>query len=151
MDKKRTCIVALATLLPALGAPAFAADAPKRGDIGTLEERSAQGAVEVFCRSLPAAIDFYTKVGFIVERRAPTFIALKRDSLYLFLNERAKALQGDRGIQLRIITPDVDALAAKFKADAIHFEMELSDRYYGLREFSVIDPCGFVLRFAKPI
>jgi len=151
MDKKRAFTVALAALLLAFGAPSFAVDAPKESDIGTLEERSAQGAVEVFCRNLPEAIDFYTKVGFVVERRAPTFIALKRDSLYLFLNESAKAPQGDRGIQLRIITPDVDALAVKFKAEAIHFEMELSDRYYGLREFSVIDPCGFVIRFAKPI
>jgi hypothetical protein len=142
---------------------ASAADsgAVNTSEIGSIEERSFQGAVELFCREadLPSALDFYELAGFVVERRAGGFIALRREELYFYLNATPtvpeasaySALPFGRGVTLRIITPAVDEMAARMADAGVPFESQLSDRYYGMREFSVSDPCGFTVRFAFPI
>ncbi|NIA03656.1 MAG: hypothetical protein GWP12_03910 [Nitrospirae bacterium] len=116
-----------------------------------LDERTAQSAVELFCQNLDPAVAFYEKLGFEVERQARPFTAMRGYGMYIFLNSHEHTIQGERWVTLRVITPDVDQLAKRFEASGVKFEHPLGDRDYGMREFTVVDPCGFVVRFARPL
>ena len=45
------------------------------------------------------------------------------------------------------MVPDVDTYWTKINAKGIKVFQEISDRYYGLRDFTILDPDGFGLRF----
>lgn len=47
--------------------------------------------------------------------------------------------------------PDVDARWELARELGLEVEQEIADRYYGLRDFTVLDPDGFGLRFATTI
>lgn len=48
-----------------------------------------------------------------------------------------------------VIVDDVDAVFARVKAAGATFQHELSDRDYGMRDFTVVDPDGNVISFAS--
>lgn len=58
----------------------------------------------------------------------------------------------DRSLaNVRILTSDVDAVYATVLTLGVRVERPIADRSYGLRDFTVRDPDGFELRFAKPL
>jgi len=119
-------------------------------EIGSDAERGAQGVVELIVPEFAETLAFYAAIGFEVGRLTADFVALQGYGCRLFL-ARDRAAQRVHGCNLRIVVDDVDAVYAQMmKADASILR-EPSDRGYGLRDFSVIDPNGFVLRFAQVI
>jgi uncharacterized glyoxalase superfamily protein PhnB len=45
----------------------------------------------------------------------------------------------------------VDAVWAVAQTLGLRVERSIADRFYGLRDFTVLDPDGFGLRFASPL
>lgn len=119
-------------------------------DIGSEAERRAQGVVELIVPELEEALAFYVVVGFEVERLTADFAALQGHGCRLFL-ARDRAAQPVRGCNLRVIVDNVDALHQRLVHKQVPVVRAPADRGYGLRDFSVMDPHGFVLRFAQVI
>lgn len=118
------------------------------GRIGSIEERSAQLAIELRVADLAASIDFYSQAGFALERRAPGFAALQIDGRYLLLSETPGAVAGPTPPNLRIAVQNVDMAFARAKALGWPVKHRLADHGYGLHDFTVIDPDGYEVRFA---
>lgn len=119
-------------------------------DVGSRAERSAQGVVELIVPELDNTLTFYRSLGFAVERWTTDFVALAGYGCRLFLaRDPAVAVPPVRGCNLRIIVNDVDDVYRRVVGAGIAAAREPANRGYGLRDFSVIDPNGFGLRFAQ--
>jgi catechol 2,3-dioxygenase-like lactoylglutathione lyase family enzyme len=115
-----------------------------------MSEREQQLVLEIMVRDLDRSLAVYTALGFMLERRDGGFAELSLDDRQLFLDERADlpAFDGTARGNVRIMTADVDAVWAKVQSLELMVEREIADRYYGLRDFTVLDPDGFGIRFA---
>lgn len=82
------------------------------GRIGSIEERSAQLAIELRVADLAGSIAFYAEAGFALERRTIGFAAMQIDGRYLLLSETPAAVVGPNPPNLRISVADVDAAFA---------------------------------------
>lgn len=116
--------------------------------IGSAQELAAQLVTELPVRSLAESLSFYRGAGFTVERATATFGVLRYGDRYLFLTERAGAAAGDHPPNLRLIVPDLDACLAEAERRGWPVRHPPADRGYGLRDFTVLDPDGYELRFA---
>jgi catechol 2,3-dioxygenase-like lactoylglutathione lyase family enzyme len=123
--------------------------------VGARFELEAQLVVEIFVRDLARSLDFYQALGFSLERQTDGFAALSWGDAYLFLDQRPEltlsAAGADARANVRVMVSDVEAyreLATSLRAKVIK---ELGDREYGLRDFTLLDPDGFGIRFAQPL
>lgn len=120
--------------------------------IGSESERRAQGVIELIVPELASALSFYAKLGFTVERCTAGFAALSGYGCRLFLAQDLAAERVPvRGCNLRIIVNDVDAVYRHVLKTGVPITREPADRSYGLRDFSMSDPNGFILRFAQVV
>jgi catechol 2,3-dioxygenase-like lactoylglutathione lyase family enzyme len=121
--------------------------------IGSTSELREQLVVEIMVRDLDRSLAFYTALGFRLERRDGGFAALRWEDRRLFLDQRSDlpSLSGPARGNVRILTADVDAVWAVAKTLGLTADREIGDRFYGLRDFTVLDPDGFGLRFASPL
>jgi catechol 2,3-dioxygenase-like lactoylglutathione lyase family enzyme len=118
------------------------------GRIGSIEERTAQLAIELRVSDLAASIAFYVEAGFVLERRTAGFASLQIDGRYLLLSESAAAVAGPNPPNLRIAVEDVEAAFARAQGLGWRVAYGLADHGYGLRDFTVRDPDGYEVRFA---
>jgi len=116
--------------------------------VGSLDELSAQLVTELPVRSLAESLSFYRAAGFKLARATATFGVLCWGDRYLFLIERPGAVAGPHPANIRVIVGDVDALFARAGELGWRIQHPLADRGYGLRDFAVLDPDGYELRFA---
>ena len=116
-----------------------------------IEERTAQGVVEIVGPDLDRALAFYTALDFCVERRTGDFAVVNRRGCRLFLVENRNAPTGKRWTNLRIVVDDVDAVWMRANELGLPIVVAIGDRPYGLRDFTLADPSGFEIRFAQPI
>jgi catechol 2,3-dioxygenase-like lactoylglutathione lyase family enzyme len=122
--------------------------------VGSRFELEAQMVVEIFVRDLSRSLDFYQALGFSLERRTGTFAALSWGDAYLFLEQRPELAGGPPSLaraSVRVMVEDVDAyheLAVSLRARVLSKPV---NREYGLRDFTLIDPDGFGVRFAEPL
>ncbi len=118
----------------------------------SLRELGDQLVVEVFVSDLDRSLAVYTALGFTLERRDGLFAALRWDGTEFFLDQRADlpAIGASRA-NVRILTSDVDGMWSRAQQLGLRVEQPIADRYYGLRDFTVLDPDGFGLRFAGSI
>jgi catechol 2,3-dioxygenase-like lactoylglutathione lyase family enzyme len=119
--------------------------------IGSLEERTAQCAIELRVAELARSIAFYVEAGFTLERRTPTFAALRLSDRYLLLSETPGAQAGPTPPNIRITVADIEAALVRTKSLGWPITHPLADKGYGLRDFTVADPDGYELRFATPV
>lgn len=121
--------------------------------IGSTSELGEQLIVEIMVRDLDRSIAFYMALGFGLERRDGGFAALRWEDRRLFLDQRSDlpSLSGPARANVRILTADVDAVWALAQTLGLTAERSIADRFYGLRDFTVLDPDGFGLRFASPL
>ena len=123
--------------------------------IGSDSELSEQLVVELTVRDLDHSLALYTALGFTLERRDGSFAALRWGDRRLFLDERRDVrpvgapMPSGVGINIRILVPEVDRLWAVAGRLGLVVERPIGDRAYGLRDFTVLDPDGFGLRFAS--
>ena len=118
--------------------------------IGSTDELSAQLVTELPVRSLAESLSFYRAAGFKLARATATFGVLCWGDRYLFLVEHAAVDPGPAPANIRVIVADVDALFARAGELGWRVRHPLADRGYGLRDFTVLDPDGYELRFAAP-
>jgi lactoylglutathione lyase len=116
-------------------------------------------------RDLPKSLAFYRDVlGFTISMSVPdaapyVFVGLERDGVPVFLNDVTAAAHDFPAMAstpaggtctMYFAVTEVDALHA---AVAPHTEvvMPLKTQFYGMREFSVIDPDGHLITFAERV
>jgi len=126
---------------------------------------------ELDVSDLERSLDVYLNVlGFRCHVRRPEekFAYLIREGAHLMLEEAGglgrsfstAALEHPfgRGINLQIQVSDVDALYAAVRASALEVAIPLEERWYrhdnierGNRQFVVVDPDGYLLRFFRSL
>lgn len=116
----------------------------------TAENRS-QGVVEIVGLDLDALLDFYLSIGFRLERRSGDFAVVHWDDTRLFLAQNPDASARECWSSIRIMVEDVDALWHQANHLQLKIGNPIADRPYGLRDFVLVDPAGFGLRFAQAL
>jgi len=117
-------------------------------------------APEFFVRDVDASVRFYVdKLGFVALRQEPDFavvalgdahVLLAHESIAVDRAELASTTRG-AGLNVRIMVDDVDEIYERAKASGVRIVHDIRDRPYGLRDFILADPDGFMLRFAAPL
>jgi predicted enzyme related to lactoylglutathione lyase len=111
----------------------------------------AELVVELPVSDLAASLAFYQPAGFTAERTTDTFAALRWGETYLFLTVRSDVAPGPHPANIRVVVDDLDERFAAARARGCAVRYEPMDRPYGLRDFTIVDPDGYELRFATPI
>lgn len=112
-------------------------------------ENQSQGILEIVGPDLDALLGFYLSIGFVLERRTGDFAVVHWQGQRLFLAGNPDAPVRDCWTNLRIMVIDVDALWHEANRLQLKVGTPIGDRYYGLRDFVLVDPAGFGLRFAQ--
>ncbi|MGH8063116.1 MAG: VOC family protein [Pseudoxanthomonas sp.] len=112
-------------------------------------ENQSQGVLEIVGPDLDALLDFYLSIGFMLERRTGDFAVVHWHGQRLFLAGNPDAPIRDCWSNLRIMVADVDALWRQANRLQLKVGAPIGDRYFGLRDFVLVDPAGFGLRFAQ--
>lgn len=116
-----------------------------------IAEIESQGVVEIVGPDLGALLHFYLSMGFELERRSGEFAVVHWQGTRLFLAGNPDAQVTECWRSLRIMVDDVDALWRKANGLRLKIGNPVADRAYGLRDFVMVDPAGFGLRFAQVI
>jgi catechol 2,3-dioxygenase-like lactoylglutathione lyase family enzyme len=113
-------------------------------------ERSSQLINELFVEDLQRSLAFYTSLGFTISRSDDHFAVLRWEDSLLFLDARKlNSRSSFAGMNIRIIVHDVDKYWDMVQTLGCTVFQEISDRYYGLRDFTILDPDGFGIRFGS--
>jgi catechol 2,3-dioxygenase-like lactoylglutathione lyase family enzyme len=113
-------------------------------------ERSSQLVNELFVEDLKKSLAFYNTLGFKTERSDDHFAVLRWEDSLLFLDERKMdSRPAHAGMNIRIIVPDVDKYWDMVQTSGLTVFQKISDKYYGLRDFTILDPDGFGVRFGS--
>ena len=119
-------------------------------------------APELFVHDIDASLPVYAaQWGLRAVRREAGFalvsvgeaqrvVATPEETVQAMANWLAAGPRGV-GVHIRIIVDAVDALYQRASASSATVVRGLDDRAYGLRDFIIADPDGFLLRFASPI
>ena len=114
---------------------------------------------EIFPSDLEATVDFYTRVlRFEVSadrRREPQpYIELRRDAVRIGAARRADDGHSSHrlppvGVELVLEVDDVDDELERVRMSGWPIAEQLQERPWGLRDFRLIDPSGYYLRFTN--
>jgi catechol 2,3-dioxygenase-like lactoylglutathione lyase family enzyme len=124
-------------------------------------------APEFFVRDIDASMRFYIDgLGFRFVRRSDDFAVVAHGTA-LFLLAMPSAVPGEHaaaavepwlasgprgvGVNVLVMVDDVDAMYARVREFGAPIFWEIGDRYYGLRDFIVTDPDGYMLRLGAPV
>jgi catechol 2,3-dioxygenase-like lactoylglutathione lyase family enzyme len=115
-------------------------------------------APEFFVRDIQASAAFYQRLGFSALRQEPGFAVMGLGAAHVLLAAEGMAssswlASGPRGVGLniRIMVDDADAAFERASDAGARLVSPIADRDYGLRDFIIADPDGFLLRFAAPV
>ncbi|MDD3289180.1 MAG: VOC family protein [Alphaproteobacteria bacterium] len=127
---------------------------------------------ELLCTSIKTSVAFYTEVlGFkiLYQREERRFAMLERQGAQIMLDEFKPGDPGSwhaapmeapfgRGMNLDIHTDNVEDLYARVQASGAKIFLPIKDAWYradnidlGSRQFIVLDPDGYLLRFSERI
>jgi len=109
-----------------------------------------QLVLELFVRDVGVSKAFYVALGFEVLEDRGTFVTLGWEEHRLFLDERAEELPPappSPQANIRVMVADVDAYWSRAQALGAPVAAPIGDREYGLRDFTIVDPDGFGVRF----
>ena len=114
-------------------------------------DASEQLVVEIYVRDVKESMAFYEKLGFKALRKEPTFVELGWESSRLFLEQIAGQPTPPATLvaNIRVMVPDVDQAWKLCQEMQLPVKRAIGDRYYGLRDFTVVSPDGIGLRFAS--
>jgi len=110
-----------------------------------------QLVVEVLVRDIACSKRFYERFGFETLREESTFLVLAWEGCRLFLDEKQDLPPGTEvpRANVRLLVPDVDRHWQTALESGASVVSPIADRSYGLRDFTILDPDGFGLRFAS--
>lgn len=118
----------------------------------TTPEHESQGVVEIVGPDLDALLGFYLSIGFELERRSGDFAVVHWRGNRLFLAQNIDApVRDECWTSIRIIVEDADSLWRQANQLQLRIGSPIADRPYGLRDFVLVDPAGFGLRFAQAL
>lgn len=130
---------------------------------------------ELYCSNIKISLAFYTKVlGFEIEyqREEEGFAMLQRQASRIMLDEIAQDSKRmkrvwlsdllekpfGRGINFQIRTSNIDALYRDVQQSCATIFLAIEEKWYrvndievGNRQFIVLDPDGYMLRFAEDL
>ncbi len=112
-----------------------------------------QLVVEIYVRDLRLSLAFYQKLGFKLLRQEPAFAELAWEDSRLMLEE-FKQMPSPPPFpmaNIRIMVPNVDDYRELAKEMGARIFREIGDRYYGLRDFTLVGPDGIGIRFATEL
>ncbi len=112
-----------------------------------------QLVIEIYVRDLRHSLSFYQKLGFRLIRQEPAFAELAWEDSRLMLEE-FKQMPSPPPFPLaniRIMVPNVDEYRELAKDIGARIFREIDDRYYGLRDFTLVGPDGIGIRFATEL
>jgi len=108
-----------------------------------------QLVVEIFTRDLQKSMGFYRQIGFELISSDATFATLAWEGHRLFIEELPQlppVLEFPQA-NMRIMVPNVDAYWILINEMSVRIIKPIGDRDYGLRDFTIVDPDGFGVRF----
>jgi catechol 2,3-dioxygenase-like lactoylglutathione lyase family enzyme len=110
-----------------------------------------QLVVEIFVHDARRSKAFYEQLGFEVAEDRGTFVVLTWEGHELFLDERPNFPVPTSVPQanVRVMVADVDAYWNRAVAIGAAVLAPIGDREYGLRDFTILDPDGFGIRFGS--
>ena len=111
----------------------------------------AQLVAEIFVGDLKRSVAFYERLGFRTAFTEKTFAEMQwADGHKLFLSQRANnTLPAQPAANLRIGVADVDRHWEIARRAGAKVVTPIGDRFYHERDFLILDPDGFGLRFAS--
>jgi catechol 2,3-dioxygenase-like lactoylglutathione lyase family enzyme len=118
-----------------------------------------QLVTEILVKNIKESVRFYSFLGFQLLRDGGDFVELTWEDHRLFLAE-ISAFHDLPSVDLqtrpqfpvaniRIMVPNVDHYWKLVNDIGAQILIPISDRYYGLRDFTIVDPDGFGIRFAS--
>jgi catechol 2,3-dioxygenase-like lactoylglutathione lyase family enzyme len=113
---------------------------------------TSQLVIEIFVRDLERALSFYEGLGFKRVEMHDRFVSLAWEEHQLFLDEHTDpppAPDGPPRVNVRVMVRDVNAAWERACALGAPVAQPVADRTYGLRDFTIVDPDGFGVRFAS--
>ena len=111
-----------------------------------------QLVVEIFVSNLERSLAFYERLGFKPVEKHDRFASLTWEEHALYLDERVDLPEVPRDrprANVRVMVRDVNAAWERVQALGAPISQPIADRSYGLRDFTIIDPDGFGVRFAS--
>ncbi len=110
-----------------------------------------QLVVELFVRDARRTRAFFERLGFEVLEDRGNFVVLAWEGHRLFLDEQPDLPPPPPVPQanVRVMVADVDGAWERARAVGAHVLVPIQDRAYGLRDFTILDPDGFGVRFGS--
>src|SRR5215468_8205266 len=116
-----------------------------------------QLVTEIVVRDIKRSTEFYRRLGFELLRDGGNFVELTWEDHRLFLAQLS-AFHGLEQVELpappkiplaniRVMVPNVDQRWRLVNEIGARIMMPISERFYGLRDFTIVDPDGFGVRF----
>jgi len=112
-----------------------------------------QLVTELYIRDVSISFKFYADLGFTPIRTLVDFAEFTWEGHRFMLEEHKEwdwpSIPKHPQANIRVMVPDVDKywlLAMDMKAPVLK---PIDDRKYGLRDFTIVDPDGFAIRFAS--
>ncbi len=112
-----------------------------------------QMIIELYVRDVQRSTAFYERLGFTAVRKEPTFVELGWDDSRIYLEQipDQPAPPTTLVANVRIMVADVDRYWTLCQEMKLPVKRAIGDRYYGLRDFTVVSPDGIGLRFASKL
>jgi Uncharacterized protein conserved in bacteria len=111
-----------------------------------------QLVLEITCRNILRSTDFYRTLGFELIRAEEHFAELSWNGCLVFLDEKPDLVPTTVPAgNLRVMVPDVDSVWERCVQLELRVYAPIENRYYGLRDFTILDPDDFGVRFATAI
>jgi catechol 2,3-dioxygenase-like lactoylglutathione lyase family enzyme len=113
----------------------------------------AQFIVEFSVRELDVSLEFYQALGFSLQRRTARFAAVQWGEAlpYLFEEPDRPAVEGPSIANVLVLVPDVEEIWRRALALGVAIERPIAVWPYGLRDFIVLDPDRFGVRFGQAL
>ncbi len=118
----------------------------------SIDESAYQLVLERWVRDVEVSARFYESIGFSIERMEEGFAVLSwnREQILMLGEVVDPVTPHPLSGHIRVLVPDVDATLSIVEKLGREIYRDIADQLYGLREFMILDPDGFGIRFATP-
>lgn len=112
-----------------------------------------------FARAIPTVVvndidlslAFFQQLGFHIRYQETGFAIATRDAIAVYFTSREDQRPEDNWSGCNIVVTNIEALYQEAQAThAIHPRGHLETKWWGDKQFSLIDPCGVLITFTEP-
>jgi lactoylglutathione lyase len=87
----------------------------------------------------------------VPDREPYVFVSLISGQIEIFLNQdQSGSKSAAGGMSLYLELDGLDQLLDRVQQQGVKIEIPLNETFYGMREFAVLDPDGYLIIFAEP-